>query len=184
MKGLSHMEKKNIEEKALEFMSQVGYVDDSDAIDVIDIAKKAGFAVGNAMLDDDEDGFIIVQKGAKEILGILTDKLIGVNSARTIEWKRFIIAHELAHYSLHYAKEEHNGIYAHREHIKGKNEAENDADFFAANLLMPREKFIAAYNELKDKQLDLDEIVILLSNKFVVTSRTAERRIEELGLNV
>lgn len=49
---------------------------------------------------------------------------------------------------------------------------------------MPRKKFVDAYNELKDKQLDLDEIVILLSNKFVVTSRTAERRIEELGLDV
>ena len=71
-----------------------------------------------------------------------------------------------------------------RQHIKGKNDEENDADFFAANLLMPRKKFVDAYNELKDKQLDLDEIVILLSNKFVVTSRTAERRIEELGLDV
>lgn len=184
MEGLSYMEKKNIEEKALEFMNKMGYVDDSDAVDVIDIAKKAGFAVGNAMLDDDEDGFIIVQDGVKEILGIHTDKLIGVNSARTVEWKRFIVAHELAHYVLHYAYEKHNGIYAHREHIKGKNDEENDADFFAANLLMPRKKFVDAYNELKDKQLDLDEIVILLSNKFVVTSRTAERRIEELGLDV
>ena len=55
MEGLSYMEKKNIEEKALEFMNKMGYVDDSDAVDVIDIAKKAGFAVGNAMLDDDED---------------------------------------------------------------------------------------------------------------------------------
>lgn len=69
MEGLSNMEKKNIEEKALEFMNKMGYVDDSDAVDVIDIAKKAGFAVGNAMLDDDEDGFIIVQESVKRDFG-------------------------------------------------------------------------------------------------------------------
>lgn len=184
MKGLSHMAKTNIEAKAIELMEKVNYVDDSDAIDVIQIAKKAGFAVGNAVLDDEEDGFIIVKEGAKEILGIHTDKLIGVNSARTLEWKRFIIAHELAHYVLHYGSENHNGMYAHREHKKGKSVAENDADFFAANLLMPRKKFLNTYNELKNKKLDFDEIVILLSSKFVVTSKTVERRIEELGLKL
>lgn len=185
MEGLNCMERKNIEEKALEFMKQTGYdKDESVAVDVIDVAKRAGFAVGNAMLDDDEDGFIIVQEGAKEILGIHTDKLIGVNSRRTVEWKRFIIAHELAHYALHYENERHNGMYAHREHIKGKSDEENDADFFAANLLMPREKFLNVFEDLKNKELEFDEIVLLLSDKFIVTSRMVERRIEELELNV
>lgn len=177
------MEKNEIEQKALEIMKQVNYSDQGDEIDIIQIANRLGFAVGNALLDEDYDGFIIIQEGKEEILGIKTDKLIGVNSQRTLEWKRFIIAHEIAHYALHYADKSKQGMYAHREHNKGKNDEENDADYFAANLLMPREKFTNKFMELKSKNLALDEIIVLLAKKFIATPKMIERRIGELGLN-
>lgn len=177
------MDKEMIEQKALNLIEEINYKDDSDAVDVIRIAKMLGFAVGNAVLKDDVDGFIIVEEGKNDILGIKTDKLIGVNSERPLEWKRFIIAHEIAHYILHYSKEKDKGIYAHRDHRKGKDDIENDADFFAANLLMPRDKFTEKFNELKKKQLELEEIILLLSNKFVTTQETVQRRIGELGLD-
>lgn len=178
------MEKKEIEEKAMELMKNVNYQDISEETDIIQIAKTLGFVVGNAVLDDnDDDGFIIVKKGEDEILGLKTDKLIGVNSKRSLEWKRFIIAHEIAHYILHYSEQNNKGMYAHRDHRKGKNDVENDADYFAANLLMPREKFTDKFNEFKSKGLTFDEIIVLLSHKFVVTSKAVERRIEELQLN-
>lgn len=183
MKGLSQMEKAIIEEKVTEMMKNINYQDNLEEIDIIQIAKKLGFAVGNAILDEEDDGFIIVQDGAEEILGIKTDKLIGVNSKRALEWKRFIIAHEIGHFILHYSEQKSGGMYAHRDHKKGKNNLENDADYFAANLLMPREKFIDKYKELKEKNLNLDEIILLLSRKFVTTPRMTERRIEELQLN-
>ncbi len=183
MKGLSQMDKTDIEKRAVELMKHINYVDDEEAVDVIRIAKMMGFAVGNAMMEEDVDGFIVVDEGKEEILDISTDKLIGVNSDRTLEWKRFIIAHEIAHYILHYSREIDGGMYAHRDHAKGKDTIENDADFFAANLLMPREKFTKKFNELKEKQLELDEIILLLSKKFVVTIETARRRIGELELN-
>ncbi|MBO5088915.1 MAG: ImmA/IrrE family metallo-endopeptidase [Lachnospiraceae bacterium] len=176
------MEKEMIEKKAKEVMAEVHYEDNSDEIDVIEIAKKLGFAVGNAVLKDDVDGFIIVQEGAKEILGIETDKLIGVNSEKDLEWKRFTIAHEIAHYVLHYSNEKYKGMFAHRDHRKGKNEIENEADYFAANLLMPSEKFQEKYKELESKGLDVEEIIVLLSSKFVVTPLMTRRRIEELNL--
>lgn len=101
----------------------------ADSIDVIEVAKKLGFVVGNAGLSEDVDGFIIVDENKGNILGIDTNKLIGVNASKELAWKRFIIAHEIGHYILHYDKEKDNGMYAHREHKKGKNEIENEADF-------------------------------------------------------
>lgn len=177
------MERNQIEEKVKQLMERIDYKDECEEIDIIQIANKMGFAVGNALLDEEIDGFIIVQEGSDEILGINTDKLIGVNSKRTLEWKRFIIAHEIAHYILHYPTQKSQGMYAHREHSKGRNEDENDADFFAATLLMPRKRFVEKFNELKSKGLELEEIVILLSKKFVATCKMIERRIGELALN-
>lgn len=180
---MDKIREKEIESRVDEMMDEIGYQDTKDEVDVFRIAKLLGIAVGNAMLNNDDDGFIIVNEGAEEILGIKTDKLIGVNSKRTLEWKRFIIAHEIAHYILHYSKEIHNGIYAHREHKKGKDDVENEADFFAANLLMPRAKFIEKFKELKDKGLSMDEIRLLLEKKFIVTPKMLDRRIGELELN-
>lgn len=178
------MDKGYIENKVNELFTQINYVDKKDEIDIISIAKSLGFAIGNAVLNDEDDGFLIVQNGAEDILGIKTDKLIGINSTRPIEWKRFIIAHEIAHYALHYKDENRNGMFAHRDHRKGKNEKENEADFFAANLLMPREKFTIKFTELKEKELDKEEIILLLMKKFQATQKMVERRIEELELNV
>lgn len=183
MGEIGYMEKKQIEEKVTELMQQINYSDTSDEIDIIQVANNLGFAVGNAILNDDDDGFIIVQEGSECILGIKTDKLIGVNSKRPLEWKRFIIAHEIAHYVLHYSNEKNNGMYAHREHKKGRNDLENDADYFAANLLMPSQKFAEKYREFKEKDLSFDEIILLLASKFVATPKMVERRIGELGLN-
>ena len=98
------------------------------SVDVIHIAKNLGFLVGNAILNDEDDGFIVVEEGKDEIMGIKTDKLIGVNSDRPLEWKRFIIAHELGHYVLHYKEKNLTGLYAHRDHKRGHNELENEAE--------------------------------------------------------
>lgn len=183
MSKLSKIQKEDIEKKAHETMEQTGLSDSNEPIDAVTIARKLGFKVGNAVMEDDDDGFIIINDGTDDILGIKTNKLIGVNSARPLEWKRFIIAHEIAHYVLHYPEVKDKRLYAHRDHAKGKNEDENDADFFAACLLMPRELFTKRYDELKEKSLELKDIVVLLADRFCVTQLMAERRIGELKLN-
>ena len=184
IKGAIIMDEAMIEKAALDTIKEVDYVDNGDSIDIIQIAKRLGFVVGNAFLnDDDDDGFIVVDEGKEEIFGIKTDKLIGVNSSKSLEWKRFIIAHEIGHYKLHYSLERDGGIYAHRDHKKGKNNIENEADFFAANILMPREKFSRMYSELKEKKLTQEDIAMILAKKFVVTQVMASRRIGELRLS-
>lgn len=118
-----------IEKSVLDTLSLAQYTIGNRSVDVIDVAKRLGFVVGNAVLNEEDDGFIVVEEGKKKIMGIKTDKLIGVNSDRPLEWKRFIIAHELGHYILHFKEKNLKGLYAHRDHNRGHNELENEADF-------------------------------------------------------
>lgn len=177
------MELKDIEALALKTLKDVSYQDSSDSIDIINVANLLGFQVANAAMDDNVDGFILVDENRDELLGLPTNKLIGVNSSRTLQWKRFIIAHEIGHYAIHCHEKGNIGLFAHREHAKGKSRTENEVDYFAANILMPRDKFTNKYTELRNKGLSVQEAAVLLADKFVVTNIMAERRIEELELS-
>lgn len=180
-RGLNDMEKRKIADESKKILEEFNY--QSGEVDVLELAKQLGFQVGIAPLIDEEDGFIIVDDSTNSIqklTGLRTDKIIGVNSERDIQTKRFIIAHELGHYCLHYEEEVSDGMYAHRENRKGKNDNENDADFFAACLLMPGKSFDKKYRELRDKELSEDDIVILLANHFNVPKESAARRVVEI----
>lgn len=172
-------------EKKADFITEKYTLEDKTEgyVDVIEIAKSNGFLVGSANVSDDSDGFIAIDENVGEVFGKPTSKLIVVNANRSIEWKRFIIAHELGHYFLHYVDNasNYNGMYAMREHKKGKDDIENDADFFAACLLMPRKIFTERFNQLK-KEPSVYNIALLLSKEFKVTQLMTERRIKELGL--
>ena len=175
--------KREIEERVMKLFQDVGYnYTKQKTIDIIHIVKQLGFKVGSVLLEKDEDGFVIVQEGRNSILGIKTDKLIGVNANRELKWKRFIIAHELGHYVLHYDKTKHARIFAQREHVKGKGPIENEADFFAANILMPRDSFIVEYEKLEKDKLSTTQKIKELSDVFTVTDLMVSRRIEELSL--
>ena len=78
----------------------------------------------------------------------------------------------------------YNGDAEHdRQNTKGKDDNENEADFFAANLLMPREKFTKRYKELIKKETEKKVLVSILAKDFVVTEIMIKRRIKELGLD-
>lgn len=180
--GLSKSDMDRIENKVDQLFNSIGYDFSKVPIDVIDVAKRLGFAVAQAKLNTDDDGFIVVDKGKLEILGIKTDRLIGFNYNRTPEWKRFIIAHEIGHYALDYEKDNSNGLYAHRDHRRGHDQAENEVDYFAASLLMPKKVFVNIYNMFKETSSDNNVLVDMLSKYFLVTTKMATRRVEELGL--
>lgn len=178
--GLSNMDKRTIEQQATLLLARNGYNSETDDyVDVVSFVQNLGFVVGNAALDDNEDGFLamrpsnFVEKGDN----LSSDKIIGVNAKRTLDWKRFIIAHEFAHSVLHYKEGQ---VYLHREHIKGKNRDENDADFFAASLLMPRDSFIRVYNELTNQGLKSNALCMQLATIFRVPLDSVSRRIDEV----
>lgn len=169
---LSKMEKNEIERKAhevLEFYRE--YVPGKGYVDATKLVSLFGFNVlEDYNLPLSEDGCITVS--ASEDV-----QEIKVNGYRSIERKRFIIAHELAHYLLHYKGD--GKLFRHRENIKGKDLEENDADYFAACLLMPTDSFKSSY--LSYRQLySYPEMVRRLELDFKTPRESILRRIEEV----
>lgn len=174
---LNYMEKKTIKEKATTLLSQYGYNPISDDyVDIVDFVKKLGFSVGNASLPDSEDGFLAIRPSPNVKDKI--DKVIGVNVNRSLELKRFIIAHEFAHSVLHYQKGQ---IFLHRENKKGKDEEENDADYFAAALLMPQKSFNRIYQKYRADGLAENVIYLNLALIYKVPLESVLRRISEIN---
>lgn len=173
------MEKVAIENKVSALLEQYGYSFDHDTdVNIVDFTRKLGFIVGNAELSDNEDGFLAIQPHPSEKnVGSGTRKIIGVNANRPLDLKRFIIAHEFAHWVLHY---QDGQVFLHRENKKGKNSEENDADYFAAALLMPMASFSRVYSELKSKDLSRSVICSQLASKFKTPEESVSRRIDEI----
>ena len=178
MSGIGKMEKEKIEKRAEKVLEK--YCDNPDTITYIDavkLAKMFGFSVSESnALPAFEDGSITVTEPNLDKGGII-EKNILVNDDRSFEAKRFIIVHELAHYLLHY---QCNGeLFRHRENIKGKNTEENDADYFAACLLMPEKSFRRQYDLLRIGKT-YKELVFELQKKFRTPFQSIERRISEV----
>ena len=174
------MEENQIERQVTTLLGEYGYdPDKNDYVNIVDFVQHLGFVVGNAKLDDSEDGFLAIQTSdmSKERYGILNDKMIGVNAKRSLDWKRFIIAHEFAHSVLHYKT---GALYLRRENKKGRNDEENDADYFAAALLMPKKSFKRLYTKFKNDGLNDSAINLHLASIFKVPLDSVPRRIREV----
>lgn len=164
------MEKNKIDKIVNDLLTKYGYdFDNNTDIDIVAFVKAHGFIVGNATLPEKEDGFLAIRPNEKE------SHLIGVNRNRPVDYKRFVIAHEFAHSVLHYKS---GAIYLHRENKKGKDEQENDADYFAAALLMPQKSFIRRYRALCRTE-DMNTVTSRLATEFRVPLESVERRIQE-----
>ena len=181
-----NQEKKNhIDEITKKVLTEVFGKEIVLPIDIIKIVKKYGFTLVNARLDENEDGFIMINKSENNILGFETNKLIGVNSSKSLPWKRFIIAHELGHYKLEYEDSNNKLQFAHRDHRKGKDERENEIDYFSASILMPKEEFINLHEYyLSNPKVNKALLVDFLATQFQVTKKMVTRRIEEVGLSI
>lgn len=115
---------------------------------------------------------------------------IAVNARQSPVRKRFTVAHELAHFLLEHVD---------RDHVDWKftvirrdgrsSEAEDDqeiaANFFAANLLMPKDKIRADIEQFKgfDGEVQLEDAdVILLAKRYRVSEAAMRYRLMGLGL--
>ena len=169
-----------IEQYVLDTFEKTQYDMSQIPIRVVEIANRLGFTVGNAVIDDAYDGFIVIGDGVRQKFGVDSNKVIGVNSKKSHHAKRFAIAHELGHYICNKSYYKDNQIYGHRENRKGKNKEENDMDYFAACLLMPKEFFSRDLTLYREKQYDETDILILLSQKYDVSKDAVKRRIGEV----
>lgn len=190
------MNKKYIEEKAGSILKQIGCEDRRP--DVFDIAESLGFTIGNALLVNQDEGFLLIDDTKKriwQVTGVFTDRIIGVRVNLDLQEKLFVIACELGHYVLHC--QNGGAFYAHRRNKKNskkmpyalqkalKCESSKDEDayedaYFARCLLMPRERFKKEYDDFKDKGLSENVIITLLCEHFSVSGENAKIRIKEV----
>ena len=147
-------------------------------VDITRLSCRLGFNVGNAKLDESEEGFVAVRPSSTKRKDTLGDKVIGVNRVREVVWKRFIIAHELAHFVLHYKV---GSLYLHKYNKKvEKGTEEKEASYFAAALLMPRASFSSKYKECKQCGLYGNPLLFRLSAIYKVPLEIVAFRIKEI----
>lgn len=141
----------------------------SKSVDVEAIAAKLGITITHLDFGDVCSASLIVK-----------DKkcYIGVNSKEPSCRQRFSIAHEIGHYLLHKSHFDFLGkeqfINCDDVSSKGCDPLEIEANAFAAELLMPEDKFRAKWKEY--------QMCDPLSKFFDVSNQTVEFRAKNLGL--
>jgi Zn-dependent peptidase ImmA (M78 family) len=140
-------------------------------VPVEEIALNSGIDVRYEAAEDELSGALIRKQG---------EVVIGVNSAHHPNRQRFTIAHEIGHFLLH------KGIKLHvdedfRINLRDgqRNWEEMEANFFAAELLMPSAFVMRNAGRLHN--LGEDDIR-QLARRYQVSQRAMEIRLANLGL--
>lgn len=183
---MSRMERKEIEQETEGLLQKTdGFLDGRTQI--VGVARKLGFFVGISRLAEGAEGIIAVDTTKESLLNTGRNKVIVVDSALEKSRRRFMIAHELGHY--HLRKNPDEPVFALRESSHGRNDQENEADFFAACILMPKKEFLAGIQKVCNAQNISKEnlgegskykIADVLSKQFGVPQLAALRRIGEV----
>lgn len=177
MKKLNAEMKQDIENKIDQILKEDPYfVNSFYSIDKL--LKKEGINYFKVSSEEWEEANLPSEADAVVLVDNLAGKNILVREELEEEDERFSLAHEVGHLYMHAKKGE--PYYACRKHnCSGKEkEEEDEADYFAACLLMPKFDFIKVYNEV---QL-LFNFKSSLSKIYGVSEKAIEKRILELGL--
>ncbi len=175
------MRQSEVEKKAIEFCNDNGI--DSYPVEIIKICNNYGLKVFEEYLPRDVSGLIVVDD--KIWQKYETNQFILVNLADSAVRRRFTIAHELAHYILH---RNGNKLYAHRDSdVEGviKSSIEREANFFAANVLMPEKLIEEKVEDVKQGVGDKVPNFVLvkeISDYFAVSESAAEVRLKQLDI--
>lgn len=146
-------------------------------VPVSQIAKANNARIFVDELEGDLSGFLYRDK---------TRAVIGINTHQSPARQNFTIAHELGHLLLHDQEQlhvDHEFRVRLRNDVssQGTDEAEREANFFAASLLMPKE-FIET--DLADQEfVDLldDGFLHDLARKYGVSTQALVNRLKNLG---
>lgn len=101
-------------------------------------------------------------------------------------FKRFALAHELAHYIFDYNDSEmpeYYNTYSSSDDDAQERIEERRANLFARNLLMPKEIFIKKHKEFKQSTNSIPDTQAELAKFFGVEVRAITKRFEELGIS-
>lgn len=151
------------------------------AFDIVKFLKEnEGFAIASKPMADDTTGMLFVDD-ENFVSDTETHKLIVINSMLTeqpdfVQRRRFIIAHEYAHYKLH---KNNTSQYAHRDTSKKDTLEEKEADYFARCLLMPKHIIDVILDIDFVKKSSYDSKIALIARIFNVTKKKVKQRLEE-----
>lgn len=117
--------------------------------------------------------------------------MIGVNTSQSIVRQRFTIAHEFGHYLLHgFTPSEVHVDHGFKVMLRdgrsseGTDEAEREANLFAAELLMPEDMLHTALQSMSHLSIDdvqVDELLDKLARQYNVSKQAMMFRLANLG---
>jgi Zn-dependent peptidase ImmA (M78 family) len=150
---------------------------EEEPVPVEKIAKAHGARIFYQSLEDDMSGFLYRDK---------TQAVIGVNTHHASARQNFTTAHELGHLLLHEQEQlhiDHSFRVRLRDDVssQGIDEAEREANFFAASLLMPKEFLEADLAGEDDVDLLDDDFLRDLARKYGVSTQALVNRLKNLG---
>jgi len=146
-------------------------------VPVSQIAKAKGARIFVDSLQGDLSGFLYRDK---------EKVVIGVNSHHAKARMNFTIAHELGHLLLHdqeplHVDHDFRVRLRDDESSKGIDEAEREANFFAASLLMPKHFIEKDLEETDDIDFLDDKFLQELARKYGVSTQALVNRLKNLG---
>jgi len=148
-------------------------------IDIISMATTLGINVYSEPMSNDKSAFLRKEDDTFTIT---------VNENHKMERQRFSVAHEIAHFILHNDLIENNTCVGRESNaISLDLEKEEEADNFAAEMLMPQkyvEEYLSKNNIHKNMFIFDDAIVKDLANKFNVSFFASIVRMRDLGYKV
>lgn len=176
---LAEEKKQKIKNTAEEILKK--YNKDTGNVDVVKLANALGFSVYPLIPTADCDGIIIVNKESKPInKGNINDsKLIAYKVSVTKSLNRYIIAYELGQYFLNSDKTP-GPLFTFKFYsskMNNNNDGEEEAEYFALNLLVPQNLLDEALLDFKSPVSDVYRNEIL-ANKFEVEPIFIKKRIE------
>lgn len=152
-------------QKAKELLEK--YQVEEPVINVFQIAKDEGLSLNSAKMTGQ----------LKDVAGFFDKETnsIFINSDDPPTRQMFTVAHELGHYKLNHQPDEYGVLYRFQK-FDGANDAEKQANCFAANLLVPKKMLKKA---MRKYRLDKDNAGIL-ADLFGVSKEMMSYRIKTL----
>jgi Zn-dependent peptidase ImmA (M78 family) len=147
-------------------------------VPVAQIAQTRGARIFLSSLDGGLSGFLYRDSN---------ESVIGVNTSHPAARQNFTIAHELGHLMLHDQEEQLHVDHEFKVRLRndvssqGIDEAEQEANFFAASILMPKEFLDRDLQGAEFVDFFDDESLRNLAKKYGVSTQALAIRLKTLG---